>query len=579
MLGRAVKTGYPIGRLVDVLWLVGLYGLGVALRLLPRLDLNPHLLTFEADIWYRLALAQYVLDHGSLPLWDLRYEAYGLVPTWYNPLPLHGLAGLARLFAVDLPTVSSRIMPFLEALTPLPFYLVAKSLYSRRAALVASGLLSLTPNFVFWSGITDPQSFTLFHIPIQIWFWIRFLSSRYVTGRPLLHLYLMGTVLTINFLTHLTYFLLVLILVSVHVGLVVEGRTSMRQLAWLCVPVVVSQGLTVRWWAPTNLYWWWTMGLTTSSGLYEGRLFLKHYGVAAGLLGHLALLALLGLIIAKRKRIPALWLLPIAWAVVPMIEAHNEGILNLFGQRALAWHTLIKPLEGFRFYCFLAQPLALCTGLVADWALGHGVRRLGRVICGLAAACALWAATGMLWRDLHHGYGLAGRFKNAGISLQEYEAAVWFRGHSQPTDRIATEYFTAQMFCGVAACKALEGSTFPLRNVTIPYITNGWQVQQDIYALYTSDDPETVTALMRRYGVTHIVLSPKILFHIERITQGDVVLEDIHGLEKKNFSKTLQNPSYFEPIYRNGEVQIFKVKSPPLNEDRAPTRPSVSPES
>jgi hypothetical protein len=70
----------------EIIFLCFVYFLGLALRLGPRLGFDPYLLTFHADIWYRLCLAQYVLDFGRLPLWDIRYEAYGHVPVWYTPL-------------------------------------------------------------------------------------------------------------------------------------------------------------------------------------------------------------------------------------------------------------------------------------------------------------------------------------------------------------------------------------------------------------------------------------------------------------------------------------------------------------
>ncbi len=548
-------------RWADVEVLVLTYALGVAFRLIPRLSQDPHLLTFEADIWYRLAMGQYVLDHGRLPVWDLRYEAYGFVPTWYNPIPPHFFAGLARLFQLDLPTVSSRILPWIEALTPLPFYLTIRALYSRRLAIISTVFLSLTPSFVFWSGISDPQSVTLFVIPIAILLWIRYLEGQYLLGRPFSHLCLMGILFALNFLTHLTFFLMVLIVASVHIGLVLEGRTTMRRLGAFLVPVVISQMLTAWWWLPSNLYWWWTQALTTSSALYEGRAFLKQFGAVAAAVGHLAFLGLVGLVVAKRKGFPALWLLPLAWAFFPMIESHNEGILHLFKRRDLSWWTLVKPLEGFRFYCFLAQPLSLCVGIVAEYVWRHAPTGVGRALRKRALAAA--AATGLvvlLVRDFNAtGYNIGGKLRNAGITLEEYAAALWYRNHSQPSDRLMTEYYTAQMVIGVVGGRTLEGSMFSLRNVAIPYISEGWRVQKDIYEAYTTEDPLVVKALMRRYGCTHIAWSPKILTHIEHITKGDSVLDDIPGLAEKDYSKTLFDPEQFEEVYRQGDVRLLKT--------------------
>jgi len=72
-----------------------------------------------------------------------------------------------------------------------------------------------------------------------------------------------------------------------------------------------------------------------------------------------------------------------------------------------------------------------------------------------------------------------------------------------------------------------------------------------------------VKALMRRYGCNYVVWSPKILTHIEHITKGDSVLEDITGLAQRDYSKTLFNPEHFDEVHRQGEVRLFKIKTEP----------------
>jgi hypothetical protein len=106
-------------------FLVAVYVIGLVIRLYPRLEIDPHLLTFQGDIWYRLAMSQYIVDNLALPNPDLRYLAYGEVPMWYPPLSPLFLASLSFLTGIDLPTVSSRIIPFVEALTPIPIFFLA----------------------------------------------------------------------------------------------------------------------------------------------------------------------------------------------------------------------------------------------------------------------------------------------------------------------------------------------------------------------------------------------------------------------------------------------------------------------
>jgi hypothetical protein len=160
--------------------------------------------------------------------------------------------------------------------------------------------------------------------------------------------------------------------------------------------------------------------------------------------------------------------------------------------------------------------------------------------------------------DMHKNYNLFGRLSNPSMKLEEIQAARWFRKNSGPNDRILTEYFTAQMFGGICGGKTLLGSMFPLKNVTIPYISRGWLVQKDIYSIFDTDEPVVIELVLKRYGCTHVLFSKKSMRHIEAITKGDIVLNDLKGLVNKDYSKTLFNPKYFKQIYRNKDVRILK---------------------
>src|SRR3989338_5578443 len=119
---------------IELFFLGFIYALSLFWRLWPKLSIDSHLLTMNADVWERLAMAQYFIDYGHLPTYCLRYIAYGNVPFWYPPLGPIFLAMLAKTSHLDLPTVCSRIMPFFEALTPIPFYFLSRRLFGRYVA-------------------------------------------------------------------------------------------------------------------------------------------------------------------------------------------------------------------------------------------------------------------------------------------------------------------------------------------------------------------------------------------------------------------------------------------------------------
>ncbi len=190
----------------EAVFLFIVYLLGVGLRMIPRAGLDSHLLAFQADIWYRVCMAQYLFDNGHLPPWDIRYMAYGYVPLWYNPLPLYLFAFLGKISHLDLHTVCSRIMPFIESLSVLPLYFLCRAIYSQRVAVAAVLFLLFSPSYLFWTGISTLQTMTIFLLPIVILLWIRFVQGQYLFGDKWRHLLFMGVLLAVEFLSHLSYF-------------------------------------------------------------------------------------------------------------------------------------------------------------------------------------------------------------------------------------------------------------------------------------------------------------------------------------------------------------------------------------
>lgn len=549
----------------ETFFLIFLYGLSVCIRLLPKLAFDPHLLTFDADIWYRLCLAQYVLDNGHLPVWDIRYSAYGNVPFWYNPFAVYIYALLSKLTAFDLPTVTSRIMPFVESSAVLPFYFLGRYLYSVRVAVVSTVFLALTPAFIFWSSIGTPQGFTMFCIPLAILLWVTFLQDKFILKNHLIHFLIFVILLTVNFLTHLTYFNLVVILLFVHVSLVNEKIGSFKKTAYLIGAFLLSQILTAWWWLPGKLYWWWTKGLSTSTASPDRILLLKHYGTVSAVIGHLAFFFLVFFIFRRKHKKEMFYLLPVYWAIYPIIESHMEGMLLLFQKNELMWNNLVRPIEGFRFYSFLTQPLALCAALALEQILKSRFVhkqswKANRFFLGFGVIMVA-----LLTADLYGGFKLNHRYEEHMVSLEEIRAAYWFREHTTAKDRVLADYYTAQMVSGVCAGRALLGSMFPLKGAGIPYISDSWQVLDDIYEMYNTEDPAKVREIMNRYKITHVFYSDGVLRRIEFVVNGYGDLDGFYQgkydrLKQVGHGKTLLNPDIFQVIYSQGDVRILAVK-------------------
>lgn len=537
---------------LQIFFLSLVYVYGVYLRLAPRLAMDAHQLTLNADIWERLSIAEYFLDHCHLPKFCLRYIAYGNVPLWYPPISPIFFASLSKLFSLDIPTISSRVVPFIEALTPLPFFFLGVKLFNKKVAYIATGFLSLTPSFIYWSGISDPQSLTLFLLPIYILFIIwRSEKSGLEQKKRWAWILGLGVMLAINFLTHLTYFLAVFILLFVSLGLLIERKTRFEFFIDLLAAILASQVLTLWWWQPNNLYWWWVKALVTSSGLYQVFEHFKEYGVVAAIIGLWSALFLLILSIFLRSKRKGYAIMLLFWALLPFLETQNETILVFFKRMDLAWSTVAKPLEGFRFYCFLAQPFSLMFGLiVSEYILKLENIRTWFVKIFIALMLIL-----LLIFDMHFNFNLWVRLKNSGITVQEYKAAAWFKNNSKDTDRIIADYYRVQMFAGVCGGKSLLGGLFPLRNVNFPYIKSPAVVQEDVYRIYKTSKPQTAYKLMKKYNCTHIFYSKNMNRY------GALGSKFRAGFGVDINMKKFKDERFFEEVYNyTDNVIIIKLK-------------------
>jgi len=525
----------------EIGFLLIIYVLGVILRLVPRLEIDSHLLTFQGDVWYRVCMGQYIKDHWELPEPDIRYRPYGYVPMWYPPLSPILLAIGSWITGLDIPTICSRVLPFFEALSPLTMYFLGRILYDRITGAVSTLMVALTPSFIYFTGIADPQSFTAFLIPVIMTIWV--LQARNPSKKKLI---ITGILLTINFFMHLSYFLVLWEMIMISLALFLQGLAERRIFKDLLLVIGMSQLLSFPWWLPRNLYWWWIRVLVTSSGLYPIVSHISYYGMFAWVIGAFSLLLLA---IKNPKR----HLFVLLWSIPNLIESNNEIILSALGLGRLAWETLAKPLEGFRFFPFLAQPFSMATAAASVGPLRYRKIEDKRLLCFIIAVLLFGQGANLYY------YRLPLRFQLSGLIVEEYEAALWFRNNTGPRARIAADYYRAQMFAGVCGGKALIGGVFPLRNVDYPYIKAPGRVQNDLYILYSTNSPLVAYNIAKRYNLTHIFYSTNMELYGNLLSSYKPAYEFGVDINKEKF----EDKSFFEIVYRRnatfGEVWIIKV--------------------
>ena len=512
----------------ELYFLILIYAFSLAIRLLPKLFIDSHLPAFQGDIWYRICMAQSIYDHWVLPDPDIRYLPYGYVPFWYPPLSPIFFAVLAKITSLDIPTVVTRIIPFFEAFSPLSLYFLARYLYTEKVAVYSTILLAATPSFIYWTGIADPQFLTLFLIPLYVLYFLKYARGEY-SHKSLIF---MGVVLGFNFLFHLSYFLILITLFMVLLFFVRQKNVKRPFLGFFVI-LVLSQAVAAWWWYPRDLYWWWIHALTSSSGYYQPLKHFFEFGMVPAVLGG-AGLVYLGIKKDKHFLLLLLWILPL------FLETQNETILYAIDRIDLTWETLAKPLEGFRFYCFLAQPVSIAGGVFLIY-LSDKISKKA-IFSGLLLVLAL-----NLWV-----YNIEVDLTNAGVTRREYDAAVWYNQNTDDAALIAADYYRGQMFSGVCGGKALIGGLFPLRNVNYLYIRAPGQVQHDLYTLYTTEYVSTALEIIDRYKLTHIFYSRTL---------------DEYGYFGTSLQKGFGLPvyldkfytEYFIIVYQDEDITIFKV--------------------
>lgn len=680
----------------DALFLLLIYAFGVIVRLGPKLELDSHLPVFLGDVWYRICMAQYMLDFHALPIPDIRYLPYGDVPLWYPPLSMAFFAGISTVTNLDLPTVMTRVIPFFEAFTPIPFYFLAKEWFDRTVGKLAVLILAITPSFILYSSIADPQIFTLMVIPIVLIYLSR---QQYNYSRNAA--IWIGLLLGINFMTHLSYFIVVGLMALYIIARKVDRHPVRNELKFTVIAIGISLLISAWWWLPDMLFYWWIFIITTSTLLQTFGSHLTSFGAPFMILGFLgfgyilanrlsyfndsnnsntpfavalALIfsALCGIFMGKTVTIPVVAIMALLYGIVSVITsksswktglvtavassaiitaigtyfAHNAGnigawtntfirvqtgfgsdmmaagllfgavlaflvlsvaitpimrqspestpifavlsfivvicityvgagssslgfvetlrtyvenrqviailalisiptlfvyqyrgnvskfisnhryetflvfwtifmlyevfsenILSIVREYGLMWETTVRPLEGYRFYIFLAQPFALLGALVLTEIRKHrSAYTTGFII--FIACMGYFSLNGMSMPD----YDMDFKITNSGVFIEDYNAAVWFKANTTPDDLIVADYYTGQMFSGVCAGRSLIGGLFPLRNIDFnEYIKAPAQVQDDIYEFYSSDDLSYTLMLAERYGITHVYVSDNML--------------------------------------------------------------------
>jgi len=677
----------------DFILLLLVYALGLFIRLGPKLDVDSHLPVFLGDVWYRICMSQYILDFGALPIPDIRYIPYGDVPLWYPPLSMVFFAGVSTITNLDLPTVMTRVIPFIEAFTPIPMYFLAKEWFGKNVARISLVMIAITPAFILYSSIADPQVLTLMVIPIVLIF-----LSRQQFGFSMKSAIGIGILLGINFMTHLSYFITVGLMVLYLASRWFDKRPFKNELKFTAIALGISLLISSWWWLPDFLFYWWIFIITTSTLLQTFGSHFNSYGAPFMVLGFMgfgyvlvnrlsyindannenqkgllvlsiilsvicgiflgkgvtipviALLALLysfvmvislkssvrhstvaSLIIAvtitavastlTRESgnigtwtktftfIPAMfmnvyegiailvlvifilmmfsvmfskglsqkiWLTPLVsllsfvfilfvvivagdqltiseiksvfsgylegynvlaiisvliipvlfvfqykgrvakyildhkyqtfmvlWTIFMLYEVFSENILSIVREYGLMWETTVRPLEGYRFYIFLAQPFSILAALMIDEARKHK-KAYSYAFILFILGMGYVSLEGFSFPD----YDMDFKITNSGVFIEDYNAAVWFRNNSDMDDRIVADYYTGQMFSGVCAGKSLIGGLFPLRNIDFnEYIEAPAQVQDDIYDFYKTSDIEYTMEIAERYGITHVFVS------------------------------------------------------------------------
>lgn len=569
---RSILKKYQI----EIVFLLFIYVISLYFRLIPRLSLSPDLMGFLGDAWYRIAMGEYFKIHGALPDFSIRYQPYGWVPMFYSPGAPVFFAYLSGIFNCSIPVVCTRIIPFFEALTPLSFYFLAKYLFGRKAAIFSTFILAITPAFIVWTGVTDPISITFFIFPIIILLFIKHCKGLHedemTLFKRLLNVILIGFMFALIFIFHQSYFLIMPIYFSLSIYLAIIFKSKMHILLDSVFIVVLSLLMTMPWWKPDNLFFWWFRCLTTPGhSQYPGfitqcRWYGSYMAYFSLVVSFLYILYVLYLLITKSPILKT-WrvLIPLALILAPLYGLFAQKICIILGitDKAILESNIIRPLRADRFHVFLAQPIALIIGVIFmklekeiwDRVKNRGIIKYF-VLIVLIAFGGLFLYK-VISKDLPQA--VYRRFKWVPFTQYEHLAAEWFKENSGPNGRIIADYHRAQMFSGVVGGKALLGLPLPLKgSLKLPYSNRSGkyntQIKNDVRVIYSSDDAFQTKKLMDRYGCTHVLISKGLRQSGFFSGSGNTGM----AINEKKFD----NVDFFEKVYDYANVKLYKLKNP-----------------
>lgn len=538
--------------------LVAVFIFAFVLRTIPFMKYDSRLITNWADDWWFLGMARYFAERNHIPELEPTYG--NGIEFDYPPGMMLYFGALTQLTGVELVYLGKWVAIGFGSFTVICVYLLSEKLsgdyrvgllsavlaassvrYLSRSAAFASELFGhlLIPGILFflYRGLKNKDDYSLIASGILF---AGLILAHHLSSAVLIVTLLFYPVLLFLFKRKKAFPEIKMIFVVLAIGLLISSMFWVKLASGGIMNVVVKEAYS-------------------REGTMNIKAFYKNLGIPQLFLGVLGF----GYCLYKRD---TEHLMIAAWGIPSFVGLWDRPLAqSILGNNLLRKNPnllyIFSPSLNTRYYDFLGPSLSIAGSLLFFGffkKLHKRVRdvKMLRILQILLILLILMTIPLPVNSDIlyeNSGYGWLKWAMVSFIDIEEYEASVWMRENLPYDVNILSDYEANEMILGVTARTVANGGTL---KASLPV----GRIYTDHLLIYFTDDLDESMGLIRKYGITHVFLSQRMIdkawFAIERNSRFDYKYgSDMYNADLAKF----ETSDCFNKIYDSGDVWIFEV--------------------
>jgi len=536
--------------IILLILLLSIVGTNLIVKEINLAKLPPDTITFWLDGYYHLGLSEIILNTQRIPIRDPFWISEG-VPHVYADGYAIILTTLQLLSGIDGPTASNLMMLIFSTLTLITVFLISQKIFNNeKIAFLISIMLIFVTGFWEYTSLPIPQTVAIFLMNLIFYFIIK---NDILDKKNILILGLMAGGLCLIHPMSFEVFFLITLFFSI-LTLIFERKKGIKKFLPNLAILALSFLFSILWWL--RLY---KAGLNELSVREMDEFqMLKHYLWYLSIMVYLAPLGFLIGILKKNKYV----LLLLCWILVSWILIENHRLDYMIYQHYIPEKLefikeFLKPNWGQRFFIYISIPVTILTGFILNGMYNLNIKikkiNIGRTIC---LPFVIFGITLTLLTDTFITPPWFARLVyDTWVSESELEAIQKLENANiMPSDSMINADFPFdEVYFGITG----KTSTIsPQLRSSIPLN----QYLNDYIGIYFSNNFDEIKSLADKYGITHIVLSNRIIEKGHFATTSSKWNYQLYsGLKNANLNK-FSDKTKFKKIFSYKDVKVFCIQ-------------------